>query len=194
MVERPSLFVIWIQVILLALPALTAVSVPASAQGHQGSLEYAVKATFLYKFGHFVEWPEPAFDAPDSPVNICVVGQNPFGDMLDQAVADQRIGDRPIMTRYMPSIETPGDCHIIYSAGSKAQPVAAILKASRGSHALTVTDAARSRNARGIVHFVVEDKRVRFAIDDQAAAANGITISSKLLGLAVFVKPRGMRQ
>jgi hypothetical protein len=39
---------------------------------------------------------------------------------------------------------------------------------------------------------VIHDNRVRFEIDDAAAARNGLTISSKLLGLALSVKPRDL--
>jgi hypothetical protein len=40
---------------------------------------------------------------------------------------------------------------------------------------------------------VLEDKRVRFNIDDAAAVHNGLTISFKLLNVALMVKPRGVR-
>ena len=55
---------------------------------------------------------------------------------------------------------------------------------------LTVTDAAVSRDEKGIVHFVIHDDRVRFEIDDRAAAENGLMISSKVLSLALSVTPR----
>jgi hypothetical protein len=45
--------------------------------------------------------------------------------------------------------------------------------------------------ARGIIEFVIENNRVRFNIDDQAAAANGLVISSQLLNLARNVRVRG---
>jgi hypothetical protein len=60
-----------------------------------------------------------------------------------------------------------------------------------GTSVLTVTDAARTPNARGIIHFVVQNDRVRFHIDERAAARNGLSISSKLLSLALSVRHRG---
>ena len=51
-----------------------------------------------------------------------------------------------------------------------------------------VTDGA---NAPGMINFVLKDNRVRFIVDDDAAAQSGLTISSKLLSVALAVKPRG---
>jgi len=61
----------------------------AAAPTHaQDSLETAVKATYLYKFAPFVTWPQRP-----GPFVICVVGRDPFGPVLDQAVAGQRAGE-----------------------------------------------------------------------------------------------------
>jgi hypothetical protein len=60
----------------------------------------------------------------------------------------------------------------------------------RGSGTLVITDA---RAEGGMIHFVVKDNRVRFTVDDEAAAQGGLTISSKLLNVALAVKARGAR-
>jgi hypothetical protein len=150
-------------------------------------LELAVKATYLYKFPPFVEWPASAFATPLSNFNLCVVGDDPFGDLLDRAASGQRAGDHPIVVRRTPR-PAPG-CHIVYAAGSPAQPVHDIIEAVRGTSTLTVTDQAQN-GAKGIVNLVVQENKVRFEIDDRAAMENGLAISSKLLSLAVRVRPR----
>src|SRR5687767_6577948 len=63
--------------------------------------EYAVKAAYLAKFPSYVEWPPAAFDAPDSPVVICVVGDDPFGPLLDDVLAAQQVQGRPMVARRM---------------------------------------------------------------------------------------------
>lgn len=161
---------------------------PAAAQ--DASLEYAVKAAFLYKLGPFVEWPEQAFRAADSPVNLCVVGGDPFGGVLDRAVAGQSIGSRPIVVRRLPTVG-PGDaCHILYIVGADPRRTAGVVGLVRGTPVLTVTDGVREPGAKGIVNFVIQSNRVRFEIDDFAAAENGLAISSKVMSLAVSVRPR----
>lgn len=155
--------------------------------GAEEALETAVKATYLYKLAPFVEWPATAFEGPGAPLSICVVGEDPFGSVLDRAVAGQRVGARAILVHRLPLIHAREGCEIMYLGGSRAQSVAQALKIVRGEPVLTVTDGS---GARGIVDFVLTQGRVRFRIDEQEASDSGLRISSKLLGLAVSVVPR----
>ena len=52
---------------------------------------------------------------------------------------------------------------------------------------LLVTDGAVSSD-RGMIHFVLDDDRVRFHIDLQAASRSRLSISSRLLNLALSVR------
>jgi hypothetical protein len=155
------------------------------------SLEYAVKGTYLYKFGPFVEWPAASFAAEDSPVNICVIGRDPFGPALDQAVDGQRIGERPIRLWRLPVAGRESACHIMFAAGSPQQSIPEALAAVRGMPVLTVTDAGAAGAASSIISFAIENNRVRFDIDDQAAEQNGLQIRAQLLDLARNIRPRG---
>ena len=150
-------------------------------------LELAIKATYLYKFAPFVEWPAATFYAPAAPINICVVGADPFGPTLDQAVAGQRLATHPIAIRRV--ADAAPECQIAFIAGADTF-VARALKAFQGQPVLTVTDVAPDAAVHGIINFVTDAHHVRFDIDDEAAAANGLTVSSKLLTLARAVRPR----
>jgi hypothetical protein len=172
-----------------ALVSLTLLLTAGGARADGGNLEYALKATFIYKLAAFVQWPGSAFDSAASPLNLCVVGSNPFGKLLDQAVAGQRIDSHPIVVRHIPVLDKAAGCHIVYVGVSNAESVAQELRSVRGTPVLTVTDAAFENSARGIVHFVIRDSRVRFEINSDAAAQNGVTISSKLKSLAVPSRP-----
>jgi hypothetical protein len=160
--------------------AAFAVRGPAHAQG--SSMEYAVKAAYLYKFAPFVEWPPTAFASAASPFQLCVLGQDPFGAKLDQAVSGQRVGGRPVAVRRIERVDAGSGCHVLYLGASRKQTAEEALRAVRGLPILTVTDGEREVGA--IIRFVVKDNRVRFEIDTAAAAANHVTISSKLLALA----------
>ncbi|HYI07604.1 MAG TPA: YfiR family protein [Thermoanaerobaculia bacterium] len=160
-------------VLLVALPAHTA----------DRSLEYAVKATFLYKFASFVEWPQGSFDRDSSPFYLCVAGADPYGGRIQEAVSGQSVGRHPIVLRQLAKAEPQSDCHVMFVSGSASQRTAEALKAVSGTATLTVTDSAISATA-GIVHFVIVDDRVSFDIDNVAAAGNRLVISSKLLALA----------
>jgi hypothetical protein len=171
----------------LGLTALAAfaLALSGSAAG-AASLEYQVKAAYLYKLVSFVDWPDGALPAPGAPVNICVVGDDPFGATLDQAAQNQQVEGRPLMVRRIETASKSSGCQVLYIAGSKRQSVASALQSVKGAPSLTITEASEVRGS--IIQFVVKDGRVRFTIDVAAAAQNGLTISAKLLSLALSVR------
>jgi hypothetical protein len=158
-----------------------------AASARADGLETAIKATYLYKFAPFVEWPESAFAGASAPFTLCVVGDDPFGAVLDRAVAGQRVGERSIVVRRMETVQRNTGCQIAYLGGSPAQSVAEALKTLRGAPVLTVAD---GQGTGAMIDFALRDQRVRFAIDDAAAADAGLNISSKLLSLAIEVQKR----
>ena len=164
----------------LTLAAVTFAGPEARAQD---SLEYEVKAAYLAKFAPFIEWPARAFSSPTTPLTICVVGPDPFGPLLDRAAAGERDGDRPVTILRL-AAPAP-DCQILFADGDN-QAVNNVLGAEKDRPVVTVTDSGA--RAHGIISFVVTGNHVRFDIDEAAANAVGIHISSKLLDLAHAVK------
>lgn len=155
-----------------------AAAMPTYAQPSQ--LETAVKATYLYKLAPFVEWP--ATEA-SGPFTICVIGPDPFGPLLDNAVAGQAYAGRPFAVSRLTTL-APDACDIAYAGGS-AQQVATTLRAAQGHPVLTVTDGGQ---AAGMVNFTIHQGKVRFRIDQVATEASGLAVSSKLLSLALSVR------
>ena len=147
------------------------------------SLEYAVKAAYLTKFIPFVTWPDATLPAPNSPIAICVLGDDPFGNKLEQAAAGAKLGEHPVIVKKAQGPDA--GCQIAFlNSGSEAA-----LEALHGKPVVTVTDS--SLKAHGVISFVLVENHVRFDIDDALAAQDGLAVSSKLLSLAHAVKPRG---
>jgi hypothetical protein len=142
------------------------------------SPEYAVKANYLYKFTPFVEWPASAFSSRASAFQLCLFGDDPFGSVLEDVVRGRTVGDHPIAVRRITNPESATNCHMLYI--SKLPAHDDVLKAVAGRPVLTVTD-----HGGGIIQFVVQDSHVRFDIDEAGAQASKITLSSKLISLAV---------
>lgn len=162
---------------------LATLCVMASAPAHAQSenLAAAVKATFLVKFGAYVAWPPAAL--PDgAPLAICTVGSDPLDSMLDAAAKGQTIGGHAIQVRHLTTIDAASGCQIAYFRHGRAPAALA------GTPVLTVTD-GEWRPHRGMVDFEISGGRVRFNIDQAAANAAGLTISSKLLDVALSVRP-----
>lgn len=161
---------------------LTATPGVATAQ----SLENSVKANYLARFAAFIQWPSGSGPTGNGPLVICVVGDDPFGRQLDQALEGQSVNGHRIAARRLARLEAGSGCHIAYLAGSSNQTVAAALAAA-GRGTLTVTDEARG-SERGAIHFTLFQTRVRFHVDTGQASRRGLTISSRLLSLALSVR------
>lgn len=151
------------------------------------SLEYAVKATYLYKLAPFVNWPPTTFSTADQPFRICVAGDDPFGAYLEKAIAGRSLGSHPFQVRRLDAVTADADCQIVFISHLASQSIRQALDTVSGKPVLTVVDST-APNEGGIVQFVIRRGRVRFVIDTTEAARNHITISSKLLNLAVAVR------
>lgn len=169
---------------MLALLLGAAALVRPAAAGADAIPADAVKATFLYKFVPFVEWPPSAFPAADAPVVVCIVGDDPFGPNIERALAAQKLGARAIVVKRLLVAQAHTGCHVMYIAGSDTQSVGQALKLVHGEPVLTVTDGA---TPKGVIDFAIVAGRVRFRIDAQAAAENGLQIRAPLLSLAISV-------
>jgi len=174
-------------VVALALPTLAALPW-TDARAQDRSLEYAVKAAFLYKFFAFVDWPAGSLGPPGQPVNLCVVGDDPFGGALDRAGAGRSFDSRPIHVRRYRTASSGMECHVLYTRGSSAQSAAEVARVMADAPVLTVTDSDNPDEMAGILQFALENGRVRFRVDLRAASDSGLTLSSKLLAIALAVR------
>jgi hypothetical protein len=151
--------------------------------------ETAVKAAFLPRFARYVSWPPPASPPAGTPFQLCVVGRDPFGPLLDQAAASELIDGHNVAVRRVPSPDRATGCQLAFVEGATPQDTTRLLLALRSQAILTVTD-ARAGPQRGMIHFTIVAGRVRFFIDDAEAAGRGLSISSRLLALAAGVRER----
>ena len=152
----------------------------ANAAAQEVSLEYQVKAAFLFNFTRFAEWPASALQGSKT-LNICSAGTNPFGAVLDTTIAGERVAGRPIEARVVDA--TLAGCHILFVP--RGVQAAMYLKQVGTSPVLTVGETPEFLQQGGVVNFVVIDGRVRFEIDQQAAERHQLKLSSRLLQLAV---------
>jgi hypothetical protein len=148
------------------------------------SLEYQVKATYLFNFVKFVEWPP---GAGTGPLTICVAERNPFGDSLREAIQGEKIGGRPLETRVVS--QPQGSCDVVFVPRGTA--AGRYLEAFRDSATLTVGEDAGFLTQGGIINFIVERGNVRFEIDPLAAKRVDLRISSHLLRLSRAATGRG---
>lgn len=171
----------WWLACLLVLVLITA-KAPA-----QTSQEYQLKAVFLTKFAGFVTWPKDTFPTISSPIVIAVVGEDPFGRALDEAVKGESVGGRPLLVSRVSRLEEALDSHIVYISRSERRGLDEMLAALAGRSILTVSETRRFAEDGGMINFFLSNGRVRFEINPKAAEKAGLILSSKLLKVGTIV-------
>lgn len=146
--------------------------------------EYQVKGAFLLNFTKFVDWPRQVFQGPGDPIAICILGENPFGPLLDRAARATMVGNRTVSVRQIADGQQASQCQIVFVGASERKLWRASLEALRGRSVLTVGESESFLATGGVVNFKLEGERVRIEISTAAADRAGLHISAKLLNLA----------
>jgi hypothetical protein len=160
---------------------------PMAPAQETASLEYQVKAVFLLRIAQFTEWPADS-DQSAQPFVIGVLGQDPFGPILEQAVAGERISGRPIVVQRFAELANLAPCNLLFVAASHQRATAQLLSRLKGTQTLTIADFAGFVGRGGAVELFLDEGRVRFRIDRDAAQAAGLVLRSQLLRAAATVK------
>ena len=163
----------------------------SSAQVPGANREYPLKAAFLYNFGNYVEWPTEAFASADAPFVLGIMGPNPFGAILTEVAATKKLHGRSIVIRHIAAASEAAECQILFIGATvgEADRQAAV-EATRGIPVLIVGETPGLAEQGAVVNFFVEQNKVRFEINVQAAHERHLKISSKLMSLAKVVEPR----
>jgi hypothetical protein len=146
--------------------------------------EQQLKAAFLLNFAKFVEWPPTAFGEATSPIVLGILGENPFGDVLEQTIRGKTINNRPLVVKPFRSSAETTNCHILFISASEKPRLPEILAGLRGASVLTVAEMDRFTETGGMINFIRQGNKIRFQINEVAAKSAGLKISSKLLSLA----------
>ena len=156
-----------------------------------GTTSYEVKTAFLFNFVKFIDWPPSSFASPQSPFTICVLGQDPFGQMLDDTFQGKIIADRPLAVRRLKDKAEARHCQIVFVSSSESAHLAELFASLQKANVLLVGETNGFASLGGTIEFTVEENHVRFTINIDAADRSGLQFSSKLLALAKIVHDEG---
>jgi hypothetical protein len=170
------------------------------------SVEYQLKAAFLYNFMKFIEWPQGA-GGNDSqkkdPITLCILGTDSFGKHLDD-LTKKEVKERPIRIVRLEGFESyqkthPGaapqqyleeqkqtieSSYLLFISQSEEKIMTELLAFTESMQVLTVSDIAGFAKKGGVIEFVMEANKIRFDVNNVSAERKGLKISSQLLQLA----------
>lgn len=158
----------------------------AFARAQTAPTEYQIKAAFIYHFAEFVDWPPQAFTGASSPMVIGILGENVFGDNLQRTINGKTVRGHPLQVKQFTSLAEATNCQVLFISASEKDNLPKILAQLQGGNILIVGEKMDNfLGAGGMINLVIVEDKVRFQINNEAAKKAGLTISSKLLSLAV---------
>jgi hypothetical protein len=160
----------------------------AHGQDSSVSSEYLIKAGFIYNFANLVQWPSNAFTQPDSPIVIGIFGEDPFGTILDRVLESKKVNGRSFVVKRLRSVTDLKECHIVFVSSSEMAHLAEAIHLVKGMPILTIGEIPGFAKRGGIINLVLEESKVHFEVNVEAAKEADLNISSRLLALARIVQ------
>lgn len=174
---------------------VAALTMSALMAGHSLAVEtvapeYKLKATILYKLTHFVNWPETPGETAvgrAKTFNICILGDNPFGDVLEP-LRKRNVKSAAIQIRYFDQAEDiTNTCQLLFISDSKRAFIQPILQRFSRETTLTLSNLDAFASLGGIIELTQGNNKIGFTINPNQTRRAGLSIAAPLLDLATIV-------
>ena len=158
-------------------------TIQSFAQGN--SIEYKIKAGYLYNFTKFVSWPENESET----FNLCIIGKDPFGSIINP-IEKRSVKNKPIRLYRYHSISEVKLCHIVYFGDSDKQwekvdfSLGNILTVGSLENSLMTGETKKFTQAGGMFAFFLKEGKVKLHINLQALKKSNLEVSAKLMEIA----------
>lgn len=147
--------------------------------------EYQVKAAFILKFASFIQWPAEDVPLGSEPIEIAVLGEDPFGELLPAEIPPDGENNPAFRVTRINSVATDlKPFQMIFLSQMNPDLVTPLLDKVRDTPILTIGEGDGFTGKGGIIAFTLENNRVRFLVNLKQAQRAGLKISSQLLNLA----------
>lgn len=176
----------FVQVLRHMLPLLILALLPEGVWAADAAplpLETNVKAAMIYNFTHFISWERESRE----PITICVLGEPAMVTAIQEVASRKDRDRRQVLAQSIVENQSVAGCNVIFVPGGQEDGAPQVLRAVRGLPVLTVGDSKRFVEQGGTMGFFLERDRVRFAINMDTVRRSGLSVSSKLLSLAVVI-------
>jgi hypothetical protein len=141
----------------------------------------------LYNFVKFIEWPSESFPSPNAAINLCILGEDPFGDDLEQTMQDKIINGRAMVVQRLKAVQGLQGCHVLFVSASEQKRVTQILESLKGQSVLTVSEMERFAAVGGMINFTLQEGK--FHGPDNSS----LNLCSSPLKVAVQCQPQKRR-
>ncbi len=147
---------------------------------------YQIKASYVYNFLQFVQFPENTL-LPANTINVCVVGENRFGRALkelDNASTPQGKIKIKLINHTASNTEF-SPCQVLYVVGDDRALSQHALAAVSTSNVLTIGEFSEFPQLGGFIELFIDKDSVRFRINQKLIGNTSFKVAAQLLSLGV---------
>jgi hypothetical protein len=154
------------------------------------TLEYRVKAGYLFNFAKYVEWPANALAANNDPIIIGVLDKSDAAAVIQQVLANKLVNDRPIIVKAVSAPSVTDNCHILFVSRTANYSPADLKQALGAAATLLVGESDQFAEGGGMIGFIRENESLRVTLNLESVSEAGLKVSSKLASVARTVKTK----
>ena len=152
--------------------------------------EYQIKAAYIYNFTNFVTWPSEAFSSDRAPFIIGIFRDDPIYPYLKEIITGESVDGHRLIIKQYEDFEDLKTCHILVINDLETDKLSSSdISALKKGNTLTVSNMPNFTQKGGIVKFFNKNNKIHLQINNEAAKAADLVISSKLLNLADIFFP-----
>lgn len=148
--------------------------------------EAQLKAEFVERFMRFVEWPSDS-PAEAKPLVVGVLGESSIHTHLSRIASQRTVHGRPMVVVRLDDVSDAADCAVVVLGENDRLAARELAQVTSRRPVLTISEHSGLMDEGLIVGFYRSGDKLRFEINEKAARAHGLRVSSKLLSLARIV-------
>ena len=154
------------------------------------TLEFKVKAGYLFNFTKYVEWPTDAFPSNDSPFVIGVLDGSEAQPAIEKVLVGKTVKGHPVEVKTVFKTNLPKDLHmLLVTRGADKTPEE--IRAMLGmTPTLLVGETDQFAERGGAIAIVRQEESFRLSLCLEHATENGLKVSAKLSNVAKSVKSK----
>ena len=132
---------------------------------------------------NYTTWPENTFATAESPIIIGILGNDPFGELLDKTLLMQQ-SKRRLVARRIHTVSEALQCQVVFIDKTEHRSEAEWLEKLKDHPVLTIGESGQTLSRGGVLEFVFVNARYRYDASWPSMVRAGLKLSAPILNSA----------
>jgi len=148
--------------------------------------EVPVKAGFIKTFVTFTRWPKNSFSAENTPLEMCIIGEDPYSKIFNK-LKNSKIQGRKLVVKRL--AENAGkhllsNCHILIALLDNRKSLTRVLSSVSELPILTISEQRNYKKQQSMINLISKNDQIVFSVNRDPANEVGIEFSARMLRYA----------